>query len=239
MEPANAHQIRPLTETEIAQLEEALGKPVERAYLVHWVSEAIRAVVRLSAAPTPREYRDELAEIAHQARNWIQTVEGSRSTSLLPKALGAKTLTGSVTNFCEAIESLVTRLDSSIRPGHPRTPFALEAFLDRLIGIAKRARVLPSTPSRALRSETAPRLPPPFYNFVTESVEIAIEVIKSSPLPETETQAALSILASVTDGGLTKILERLRGRIGDYREGAHGLVEGHWQPPDDVEPNST
>jgi hypothetical protein len=114
----------------------------------------------------------------------------------------------------------------------------LEVFLDRLIGIAKWEGVPPSTPSRALRSETAPRLPPPFYNFVTESVEIAIEVIKSSPLPETEMQAALQILA-VPDSTLSKTLERLRGRIGDYREGAHGLVEGHWQPPDDVEPNST
>jgi hypothetical protein len=237
MEPTNAPEIRPLTETEIAQLEEALGKPVERAYLVHWVSQAICDVVRLSAAPAPREYRDELGEIAQQGRNWIATVEASRSTWPLPEVLGVGALIDSVTNFCEAIESLVTRLDGSIRPGHPRTPFALEAFLDRLIGIAKRASVLPSTRSRALRSETAPRLPPPFYNFVTESLEIAIEVIKSSPLPETEMRAALGILA-VTDGSLSKILERLRGRIGDYRESAHGLIEGHWRSPDDVEPNS-
>jgi hypothetical protein len=148
-----------------------------------------------------------------------------------------KALIGSVTNFCEGIESLVTRLDSSIRPGHPRTPIALEVFLDCLIGIAKWEGVLPSTPGRALRSETAPRLPPPFYNFVTESVEIAIEVIKSSPLPETEILAALEILA-VPEGSLIKSLERLRGRIGDYHESAHGLSEGHWRPPDDVEPNS-
>jgi hypothetical protein len=236
MEPANALKIRPLTETEIAQLEEALGKPVERSYLVYWVSEAIRDVIRFSTAPTPREYRDELEEIAQQGRNWIETVEGARRTSLLPVP-GVEALIGSVTNFCEAIESLVTRLDHSIQPGHPRTPFALEAFLDRLIGIAKRARVLPSTPSRAFRSQIAPRLPPPFYNFVTESLEIAMEVIKSSPLPETEMLAALRTLA-VTDGSLSKILERLRGRIGDYHESAHGLVEGYWHPPDDAEPNS-
>ena len=234
MEPAGAHEIRPLTETEIAQLEEALGKPVERAHLVHWVSAAIRDVVKLSTAPSAREYRDELEEIAQQGRNWIQTVEGSRGAPLLP---GVEAVIGSVTNFCEALESLVARLDSSIRPGHPRTPFALEIFLDRLIGIAKRARVLTSTPSRALRSEIAPRLPPPFYNFVTESLEIAMEVIKSSPLPETEMQAALQILA-VSDSSLSKILERLRGRIGDYHESAHGLIEGNWQPPDDAEPNS-
>jgi hypothetical protein len=227
-----------LTETEIVQLEAALGKPVERAYLVHWISAAICDVVRLSAAPTPREYRDELAEIAHRGRNWIQTMESSRSRSLLPNGPDVEAFIGSVTTFCEAIESVVTRLDSSIRRGKPRTPFALEAFLDRLIGIAKRAKVLPSTPGRASRSETAPRLPPPFYNFVTESLEIAIEVIKSSPLPDTEAQAALVILASVTDGSLGKILERLRGRIGDYQESAHGLTEGRWRPPDDVELNS-
>jgi hypothetical protein len=238
MEPAHVPEIRPLTETEIAQLEAALGKPVERAYLVYWVSAAIRDVVRLSAAPTPREYRDELAEIAHQGRNWIQTIEGTRSGLLLPNGPDVGALIGSVTIFCEAIESVVTRLDSSIRPGKPRTPFALETFLDRLIGIAKRAKVLPSTPGRALRSETAPRLPPPFYNFVTESLEIAIEVIKSSPLPDTEAQEALAILASVTDGSLGKILERLRGRIGDYHESADGLTEGHWHPPDDGELNS-
>lgn len=161
MEPTNAPEIRPLTETEIAQLEEALGKPVERSYLVYWVSQAVRDVVRFSTAPTPREYRDELEEIAQQGRHWIETVEGSRSTSLLPVP-DVEALIGSVTTFCEAIESLVTRLDSSIQPGHPRTPFALEVFLDRLIGIAKRAGVLPSTRSRALRSETAPRLPRSF-----------------------------------------------------------------------------
>jgi hypothetical protein len=87
-----------------------------------------------------------------------------------------------------------------------------------------------SLPSRSL---TAPRPPPPFYDFVTESLEIAIEVIKSSPLPETEKQAALSILASVTDGALIKILERLRGQIRDYRESAGGLIEKRWTSPED------
>jgi hypothetical protein len=229
----NTYEIRPLTEAEIVQLEETLGNPIERTYLVHWVCAAIRDVVKLSTLPSRREYRDELEEIARQGRGWVETVTQSRSASFLPKVLDVEGLTGSVRKLCESIESLASQLDSSVEPGHPRTHFALEAFLGRMIGVAKQAKVLPSTPGRGERSQTAPRPPPPFYNFVAESLEIAIEVIKSSPLPEAEKHAALSILASVTDGALIKILERLRGQIRDYRESAGGLIEKRWTSPEE------
>jgi hypothetical protein len=94
-----------------------------------------------------------------------------------------------------------------------------------MIGIAKVAKVLPSTPGRALRSQTAPRSPPAFFEFVTEAVDIAIDVINSSPLLREQKDAAVTILASQTDNALSKLLERLRGKVGNYQERGHGLVE--------------
>src|SRR5262249_3417903 len=108
---------------------------------------------------------------------------------------------------------------------------------DRLIGIAKRANVLPSTPGRALRSQTAPREPPPFFNFVTEALEIAMDVIKSSSLPQSDVDRALVILTP-SDSVLTKLLEQLRGLIGNYHESGIGLVEEDWRPSDDPDPRS-
>jgi hypothetical protein len=111
----------------------------------------------------------------------------------------------------------------------------LEALLDRLIGIAKRAKVLPSTPSRALLGPLDPGPVPPFYDFVSEALDIAMEVIRSSPLPHDQMDAALATLSKVTDPSLVKALERLRGRIGDYREGTIGLLE--WGTAEDDERN--
>jgi hypothetical protein len=47
--------LRPLQNDEVQELERALGKPIDRAYLVFWVSRAIGDCVRLSMQPTPRE----------------------------------------------------------------------------------------------------------------------------------------------------------------------------------------
>ena len=60
--------MRPLKDTEIADLETALGKPIDRHYLVYWVSRAIDDVVRFSSQPTPRAARDELSKIAREGR---------------------------------------------------------------------------------------------------------------------------------------------------------------------------
>ena len=61
--------------------------------------------------------------------------------------------------------------------------------------------------------------------FVREAVAIAMEMIRSSKLPRDQIDAALAALSKVTDQSLVKALERLRGRIGDYRESTIGLVE--------------
>jgi hypothetical protein len=127
--------------------------------------------------------------------------------------------------LCQLAESLAQQLDQAVGPGHPRTNVALEAFLDPLIGIAKRAKVLPSTPSRALLGPSDSPPGPPFFSFVTAALDIAMDVIRSSPLPRDQMDAALAALSDVTDQSLVKALERLRGRVGDYHEGTIGLVE--------------
>jgi hypothetical protein len=50
-------------------------------------------------------------------------------------------------------------------------------------------------------------------------------VIKSSPLSDGQKRAALATLRVQSEGALVKILEDLRGQIGDYRETPRGLVE--------------
>jgi hypothetical protein len=156
MAPANTNEIRALTEDEIARLENALGQPIERSYLSRWVSQAIQAFLLLMTLPPPRGRRDDLKAMAEQGRKWIETIEQSRSTPLLPAVLPAELdlehLINSARTFCDLVESLARQLDQAVGPGHPRTNLALEAFLNCLIGIAKRAKVRPSTPSRALLS---------------------------------------------------------------------------------------
>ena len=231
--PSNTQEMRPLTDNEIARLERALGSPIERNYLAYWVSRAIEAFIVLMTLPPPRERRDDLKEIAEQGHKWIKTVEQSRSTPLLPAVLEVEQLTSSVRTFCDAVASLARQLDQAVGPGHPRTNVALVAFLDPLIGIAKRAKVLPSTPSRALLGASDAPPGPPFFGFVTEALDIAMDVIRSSPLPQDQMDAALAALSNVTDQSLVKTLEGLRGRMGDYREGAAGLVE--WHPAEELD----
>src|ERR1700740_3072191 len=54
---------------------------------------------------------------------------------------------------------------------------------------------------------------------------VSRDVIKSSPLSDPQKRAALAILRVQSEGALIKILEDLRGRIGDYRETPRGFVE--------------
>lgn len=206
MDSTSTNNIRPLTEKEISRLERALGKPIERDYLVYWISTGICDLVKLST-PIVSEYRDELEEIVQQGRRWIETVNQSRSTPLLPNVLDVDQLISSVARFSDAVESLAEQSDKSVGPGRPQTHLALEAFLGRLIGSAKRAKVRPSTPSRAMVRPLNPSPGPPFYEFVTEALEIAEEVTKSSPLPQNQMDAALAVLRAPTDQALIKVLE--------------------------------
>jgi hypothetical protein len=236
MDSTSTNNIRPLTEKEISRLERALGKPIERDYLVYWISTGICDLVKLSTPiVSPREYRDELEEIVQQGRKWVETLMQSRSTSLLPNVLEVEQLISSVARFSDAVESLTKQSDNSVGPGRPQTHLALEAFLDRLIGIAKRAKVRPSTPSRAMVRPLNPSPGPPFYEFVTEALEIAEEVTKSSPLPQNQMDAALAVLRAPTDQALIKVLERLRGRASEYRDSTAGLVE--WDLAEEADPN--
>jgi hypothetical protein len=125
-----------------------------------------------------------------------------------------------VTEFCNQVDCIAKQVGVSIKPGHPQTPFLLVTFLQNMIGIAKTAKVIPSTPSRAPRKPTATRPPPAFFDFV-----MALRVIKSSPLPVDQKRAALAILRVQSNEALSKVLETLRGRTGDYHDGLHGLVE--------------
>jgi hypothetical protein len=214
--------IRPLTDFEIEKLENALGKPVDRNYLVFWVSRAISDIVIHSLQPTGSEYRTWLWGIAHTGRRWLQQIEAGSGGTSLPPSFDQAVLTASVTKFCDQVEALADQIAASIKPGHPRTPRLLEAFLDRMIGIAKRAKVLPSTPSRAV----TPRRPPPeFLQFVLLAIATARAVIDSSDLSQGQKEAALSVLRYHSKEALIKIVERLRGRIRDYRNSARGLTE--------------
>jgi hypothetical protein len=214
--------VRPLQESEVKELERALGRPIDRAYLVFWVSRAISDCVRLSMQPTPREARDALLKIAGEGREWINRIRGFSGSFLLGD-LGE--LTTTVTRFCDRADSAAERLKPRIKAGHPRIPFPLEGFLQNMIGIAKRAKVLPSTPGRAVPKTADRAVRSSFLDFVQTALAVSRDVIKSSPLSDRQKRAALAILRVQSEGALIKILEDLRGRIGDYRETARGLVE--------------
>jgi hypothetical protein len=216
--------IRPLTEAEIELLERSLGRPVDRSSLVHWVSQSIRDVVQLRDLPTARECRDALLVVVREGREWVHDINHCPCASLIGQKAELDELTKEVARVCDRAERVAKELRATIKPGRHRAPFALEAFLDRMIGIAKMAKVLLSTPGRAQRSQTAPRRPPAFFNFVKTALAIARDVIRSSPLPHGK-EEALAVLRPQSDEALGKLLERLRGRTGNYRESERGLVE--------------
>ena len=218
---ASNTDIRSLTEREIERLEVALGKPVDRGHLVLWISSSISSAT-LPTQPTARERRDGLVRLARQGRRWLQQIDVCPSASQLGQSAKIDELRAAVARFCDRVDSVAEEVGRSIKPGHPRTPLALEAFLHNMIGIAKKAKVLPSTPTRYLATK---RLPPAFFNFVLEALAIARDVIASSPLPDHQQRPALSNLHVHSNDALIKFVEGLRGRIGDYHESSHGLVE--------------
>jgi hypothetical protein len=234
--PANS-PVRALTDQEVERLQDRLGRPVDRHFLAHWVSVAIRDAVRLPGLPTARDYRDSLAHIAKEGREWVDGLNVPPGISVLGWAAkealeqAADEARSAVTKLCDQADRLAETFEAAVKPG-PRTPLALEGFIDRMIGIAKKAKVYPSSEGRALRSHTDPRPPPDFFQFVEEALEIAQDVIRSSPLAEHRKHAALLALPIPTRGALSKLIERLRGKISDYREGEHGLVEWPEIEPD-------
>jgi hypothetical protein len=94
--PKPTTQLRPLTEQEIENLEHTLGKPVERDYLVSWLTTAMQDIVRLSKQPTARECRDDLFQIVQEGRSWLERLGACPSTTVLPPSveLGRVTASG-------------------------------------------------------------------------------------------------------------------------------------------------
>jgi hypothetical protein len=214
--------IRPLNPTEIRNLEQALGAPVDREYLVHWVSQAIADVVALAGQPSPRRIRDRLLKIERDGRAWLRDVEESEAASFLAARVHLAQIRASTTSFCDRVASLVQEIDAVVR-GRPRTSLALEVFVDRMIGIAKRAGVLPSTPSRRRSTSGTPN--PAFFEFASTALRIARAVIKTSSLSDDQKAAALSKVRIQGPDALNKLVVHSRGRIGNYRSMTHGLVE--------------
>ena len=129
--------IRPLTEAEIELLERSLGRPVDRNSLVYWVSQSIRDVVRLRDLPTARECRDALLVVVREGRGWIHDINHCPCASLIGQQAELDALTAGVARVCDRAEFVAKEFRAAIKPGRHRARFALEAFLDRMIGIAK------------------------------------------------------------------------------------------------------
>jgi hypothetical protein len=146
--------------------------------------------------------------------------------------------------FCDSIDFRVAQAASSIKAGQPKTSPALEIFIDNMIGVAKKAKILPSTPQRGnavkksrgnavkksrtakghiIKSAAEGPLPP-FYRFVLEVVSISIEIISTSSLSGPQKSAAISVLPK-TEKALIKAIVKKRGRVRAYKEGATGLTE--------------
>jgi len=223
--PKPITNIRSLEDVEIEELERALGKSVDRDYLVLWISRAIDDVVKLSTQPTPRKARDELSKIAGEGRAWLQRINKFSAAFLLRQHTDLDGLTSTLAQFCDSVDTVIERLEPLVKAGHPRIPFALGGFLNNMIGIAKKAKVPPSTPGRAPRKPTARAGRTAFLDFVQTALAVSRDVIESSPLADKQKRAALSSLRVQSKESLIKILETLRGRIGDYRDSARGLVE--------------
>lgn len=214
--------LRPLTEEEIDGLQRCLGRPVDRTYLRHWVSTAIADVVRLSVLPSPRQVRADLEHMGQEGREWLQHIN-ERSELFSPRMHSEfDDLVKAAEAFCQSVDVVATDLAKSVKAGRPQTPFALRAFLNRLKGVAKRARVLPRTPSRQYTEKESTL---PFFQFISSALAVAVNVIETSSVPRAHKVAAVRVLTIHSREALIKVLEELRGRISDYQESEHGLVQ--------------
>ncbi len=210
--------LRAMTKQEIDRLAQAIGKPIKRDYLVHWVSTSISNTVTWSISP--KRCRNGLLRLTRQGQKWLDEIDECSGKGLLDES-DVTAVKTAVVQFCERAEEEASRYGRFVKPG-TRTPPGLTAFLDNMIGIAKRANVLPSTPQRYMQTESPP---PSFIVFVEQALEIAKDVIASSPIPAHQKRPALTSLHYSSRDALIRIIERVRGRIGSYDKSDYGLIE--------------
>jgi hypothetical protein len=223
-------RIRPLTSAELETLEKALGAPVDRDHLAHWLSLSIQDTVRSARYPSPRELRDALLTIERHGRQLLASMDAPNLAIFLGERTDLAKFRTAAAQFCDQIVALAREVDAVVGPGRSRTPAALEGFVDRMIGIAKTSKVLPSTPSRRENRRTA--VAPAFFGFLLTALRIARQVIKTSPLPEDVKAAAASKLQHQSREALIETINKVRGNIGNYRETSHGLIERTVTEPD-------
>jgi hypothetical protein len=227
--------LRRLTKNELEQLETALQKTVDRDHLEHWISTSISNAVKVSNLPSAGEAREKLQKLASEGREWIDRVDSDpikafltqkvlqENNGLLAAVAEHRTriqeLRVAMTRICEQADSAAVELGRFVKRGGQRsTSPALINFLQNMIGIAKWNGILPSTPQRAMNSKR----PPAFFIFVEDALYIANAVIESSEIPKQNKSRALQSLQYASRDALIRILERMRGRIGDYRESRRG-----------------
>ena len=236
--PTPVADLRSLTREELDGLEAALEKPVDRKHLKHWVSTSISNTVKLASRPSARQARDGLKKLASEGRKWLDQVDSDpikalleqkvlqehkgRPDALLEHRTKIKELRGAMAEFCELADCTAVEVGRLIKRGGQRsTPPALIAFLDNMIAIAKRNKIRPSTPQRDMYSKK----PPAFILFVEKALATAKDVIESSPIPNQQKRRAVQSVRYASRDALIRVLERRRGRIGDYHDGPYGLIE--------------
>jgi hypothetical protein len=134
----SAVTIRDLTDADAEALEQALGKPIDRKFLVRRVSQITREIVGLAIQPKPQDYRPELRRIAQQGRVWIRNVEECPAQSML-RASNFEQMKIEVTRFCDQVDA-IRRQYGSATVGPPRRRLLLQLFIGEMIGIAKRSK---------------------------------------------------------------------------------------------------
>jgi hypothetical protein len=227
--------IRPLTEGEIQSLERTLDKPIDRKYLVHWVSLSIRGVVQSSTLPNSRQSRADFTRMAREGRQWIRHLAAYPDIFTPRERSERESLAKAAEAFCKSLDLRAAQAALSTKAGKQKTHHAFEAFLSNMTGVAKKAGLTPSTPrrTRRIRKTRITREPvkvrakqsrPTFSEFVLQTIVVSRQVINTSPLSDHHKAAALAIIRPASEAALIKAIEKRRGRIRDYEKGTTGLT---------------
>jgi hypothetical protein len=214
---------RPLTKAEIQDLRRALGSRVDPDYLAYWVSEAIEDAVRSVSYLSPRELRDSLRDIEHCGRRLLRSIDEPKVARFLRVRIDLASFRTAAVQFCDDTAALIREVNAVVGPGRSPTSAVLAAFIDRMIGIAKRAKVLPKVPSRRANRKTVTT--PPFFKFLQKALRIGQRVIQTSKLSDKVREEAVARLQYQTRDALIGAVIRKRGKIRNYRPTLSGLVE--------------